>query len=141
MRKAPCFTFPSVVLAPTAYYAAGLDVNGTGSGKGGPLSGDHSADGLQVTPRGGMSSGSEISPVSGTPSSRELSSGIDYDYAEEYDNEPQIPGYIVDDSVRGEWRIKQQRSLHGVCWREQSGLEPRIFGWFSCVWVRRIPRG
>lgn len=49
-----------------------------------------------------MSSGSEISPVSEMPSSSELSSGADYDYSEEYDNELQIPGYIVDDSVRGE---------------------------------------
>lgn len=67
-----------------------------------------------------MSSGSEISPVSETPSSRELSSGIDYDYAEEYDNEPQISSYIVDDSVRGEWRRRPKHSLSDVCLHEQS---------------------
>ncbi|XP_022362052.1 amphiregulin [Enhydra lutris kenyoni] len=100
----------SLLLLGSAHYAAGLDVNGTDSGKGEPFSGDHSADGLEVTQKSGMSSGSEISPVSETPSSRELSSGIDYDYAEEYDNEPQISSYIVDDSVRVEQVVKPMKN-------------------------------
>ena len=49
-----------------------------------------------------MTSKSEISSASETPPGGELSLGIDYDYSEEYDNEPQISGYVVDDSVRGE---------------------------------------
>lgn len=102
MRKALYYTFSSFVLSPIASYASGLDVNDTYSAKGEPFSGDHSADGFEVTSRSEISSGSEISPVSEIPSGRELSSGIDYDYAEEYDNEPQISVYIVDDSVRGE---------------------------------------
>lgn len=117
----------SVVLSPTACYAAGSDANVTRSGKGEPLSGDHSADGSEVTPPSGMSSGSEISPVSEMPSSRELSSGMDYDYAEEYDNEPQISGYIVDDSVRGEWKVKQHHSLYDVCRHEQSCFKEKPF--------------
>lgn len=94
--------FFSLILSPAGHYAAGMDRNDTYSGKREPFSGDHSADGFEVTSRSEMSSGSEISPVSEMPSSSELSSGGDYDYSEEYDNEPQIPGYIVDDSVRGE---------------------------------------
>ena len=90
------FFFFSLILAPIAHYTAGLDVNDTYSGKGEPFSGDHSADRFEVTSR------SEISSASETPPGGELSSTIDYDYAEEYDNEPQISGYIVDDSVRGE---------------------------------------
>ena len=90
------FFFSSLILAPIAHYTAGLDVNDTYSGKGEPFSGDHSADRFEVTSR------SEISSASETPPGGELSSTIDYDYAEEYDNEPQISGYIVDDSVRGE---------------------------------------
>lgn len=96
------FLFSSLFLAPIAHYTAGLDVNDTYSGKGEPLSGDHTADGFEVTSRSQMSSGSKISPESEMPSSSELSSGMDSDYAEEYDNEPQISGYIVDDLVKGE---------------------------------------
>ncbi|XP_049486589.1 amphiregulin isoform X1 [Panthera uncia] len=99
----------SLLILGSAHYAAGSAANDTSSGKGEPFSGDHSADGFEVTPRNG-SSGREISPVSETPSSRELSSGIDYDYAEEYDNEPQISGYIVDDSVRVEQVVKPMKN-------------------------------
>lgn len=141
MRKALTLLylfFSPVVLSPTAHYAAGSAANDTSSGKGEPFSGDHSADGFEVTPRNG-SSGREISPVSETPSSRELSSGIDYDYAEEYDNEPQISGYIVDDSVRGEWRVRQKHSLEDVCLYGQSCFKrraiPCLSEWFSCVYV------
>lgn len=76
---------------PEGHYAAGLNLNDTTSGKSEPSSGDHNASGLAV------------SAVSEMPSGSELSTG-DYDYSEEYDNEPQIPGYVIDDSVRGEWR-------------------------------------
>lgn len=100
----------SLVILGSASYASGLDVNDTYSAKGEPFSGDHSADGLEVTSRSEISSGSEISPVSEIPSGRELSSGIDYDYSEEYDNEPQISVYIVDDSVRVEQVIKPKKN-------------------------------
>lgn len=100
MREALYLFF--LFFSPIAHYAAGLDVNDTFSGKEEPFSGDYGADGFEVTSRSEMSSGSEISPVSEMPSTSKLSSGIDYDYEEEYDNEPQISGYIVDDSVRGE---------------------------------------
>lgn len=100
----------SLVILGSASYASGLDVNDTYSAKGEPFSGDHSADGLEVTSRSEISSGSEISPVSEIPSGRELSSGIDYDYAEEYDNEPQISVYIVDDSVRVEQVVKPKKN-------------------------------
>ena len=102
MSKKVCFTFSFLVLSPTAHCVAGSEGNDPYSGKGEPFSGDHSADGFEVTSRSEMSSGSEISPVSEMPLDSELSSGINYDYAEEYDFETQISGYIIDDSVRGE---------------------------------------
>ncbi|XP_044622082.1 amphiregulin [Equus asinus] len=94
----------SLLILGSAHYAAGLDVNDTYSGKEEPFSGDHSADGFEVT------SGSEISPVSEMPSSSELPLGLDYDYEEEYDNEPQISGYIVDDSIRVEQVVKPKKN-------------------------------
>uniref|UniRef100_A0A2I3H905 Amphiregulin n=1 Tax=Nomascus leucogenys TaxID=61853 RepID=A0A2I3H905_NOMLE len=100
----------SLLILGSGHYAAGLDLNDTYSGKRGPFSGDHSADGFEVTSRSEMSSGSEISPVSEMPSGSELPSGADYDYSEEYDNEPQIPGYIVDDSVRVEQVVKPPKN-------------------------------
>ncbi|XP_026943434.1 amphiregulin isoform X1 [Sagmatias obliquidens] len=99
----------SLLIFGSAHYTAGLDVNDTYSGKGEPLSGDHTADGFEVTSRSQMSSGSKISPESEMPSSSELSSGMDSDYAEEYDNEPQISGYIVDDLVKVEQVVKPKK--------------------------------
>ncbi|XP_062055199.1 amphiregulin [Lepus europaeus] len=90
--------------------AAGLELNDTYSGKGESFSGDHSADGLEVISRSEMSPGSEISPLSETPATGDLSSGADDDYSEEYDNEPQVSGYIVDDSVRVEQVIKPKKN-------------------------------
>ncbi|XP_045388777.1 amphiregulin [Lemur catta] len=100
----------SLLILGAGRYAAGLGLNDTYSGKGELFSGDHSADGFEVTSRNEMSSESEISPVSEMPSGSELSSGTDYDYSEEYDNEPQIPGYIVDDSVRVEQVVKPKKN-------------------------------
>uniref|UniRef100_A0AC11AVB6 Amphiregulin n=1 Tax=Ovis aries TaxID=9940 RepID=A0AC11AVB6_SHEEP len=94
----------SLLIFGSAHYTAGLDVNDTYSGKGEPFSGDHSADRFEVTLR------SEISSASETPPGGELSSAFDYDYAEEYDNEPQISGYIVDDSVRVEQVVKPKKN-------------------------------
>ncbi|CAK6433072.1 unnamed protein product [Pipistrellus nathusii] len=88
----------------SAHYAAGSASNDTYSGKGEPFSGDHSADGLEVT------STSEVSLVSEVPSDSELSSGIDYDYAEEYDTERHISGYLVDDSIRVERVVKPKEN-------------------------------
>lgn len=85
---------------PAGHYVAGLDLNDTTSGKSEPFSGDHNASGLAVP------AGSEVSTTSEMPSGSELSTG-DYDYSEEYDNEPQISGYVIDDSVRGEWRRRE----------------------------------
>lgn len=96
-QKHPTDSSLLILSVPAGHYAAGLELNDTSSGKGEPSSGDHSAGGLVV------SVGSEVSTVSEMPSGSELSTG-DYDYSEEYDNEPQISGYIIDDSVRGEWR-------------------------------------
>ncbi|KAB0344175.1 amphiregulin [Muntiacus reevesi] len=102
--RAPLLPLAPVVLSllifGSAHYTAGLDVNDTYPGKGEPFSGDHSANRFEVTSK------SEISSASETPPGGELSSGIDYDYSEEYDNEPQISGYIVDDSVRVEQVVK-----------------------------------
>ncbi|KAK7830903.1 hypothetical protein U0070_018447 [Myodes glareolus] len=78
-------------------YAAGLNLNDTTFGKSEPSSGDHNTSGLAV------------SAVSEMPSGSELSTG-DYDYSEEYDNEPQIPGYVIDDSVRVEQVIKPKKN-------------------------------
>ncbi|XP_007519868.1 amphiregulin [Erinaceus europaeus] len=109
---------PLLLLAPvvlwllilgSAHCAAGLEVNDTSSERE-SFSRDHSANGFEVTKRNEMSTGSKISPVSQVPSSSELSSGIDYDYSEEYDNEPQISGYIVDDSVRVEQVVKPKKN-------------------------------
>lgn len=110
MRKAFYYTLSSLVLSTIAHYATGLEVNDTYSGKGEPFSGDHSADGFELTPRSEVSSGSAISPVTEIPSGSELSSGIDYDYTEEYDNEPQMSGYIVDDSIRVEQVVKPKKN-------------------------------
>ncbi|XP_070314397.1 amphiregulin isoform X1 [Odocoileus virginianus] len=96
--RAPLLPLAPVVLSllifGSAHYTVGLDVNDTYPGKGEPFSGDHSANRFEVTSK------SEISSASETPPGGELSSGIDYDYSEEYDSEPQISGYVVDDSVR-----------------------------------------
>lgn len=94
------FLFSPLVFSSIAK-VAGLEVNDT-SEKGEPFSGDHSADGFEVTSRGQMASGSKISTVSEMSSGSELSSGSDYDYSEEDDNEPRISSYILDESVRGE---------------------------------------
>ncbi|XP_066136440.1 amphiregulin [Saccopteryx bilineata] len=93
----------SLLILGSAHYAAGSD-SSDDSGKGELFSGDHSADGFEATLR------SEISLMSETPSDSELSSGIDYDYAEEYEIEPQISGYIVDDSVRVEQVVKPKEN-------------------------------
>ncbi|XP_059130638.1 amphiregulin [Peromyscus eremicus] len=87
----------------SGHYAAGLDLNDTTSGKSEPFSGDHNASGIVV------SAGSEVSTISEMPSGSELSTG-DYDYSEEYDNEPQISGYVIDDSVRVEQVIKPKKN-------------------------------
>ncbi|XP_032116906.1 amphiregulin [Sapajus apella] len=100
----------SLLILGSGHYAAGLDLNDTYSGKSEPFPGDQSADGFEVTSRSKMSSRSEISPESEMSSSSELLSGTDYDYSEEYDNEPQIPGYIVDDSVRVEQVVKPPKN-------------------------------
>uniref|UniRef100_F7CDA4 Amphiregulin n=1 Tax=Callithrix jacchus TaxID=9483 RepID=F7CDA4_CALJA len=100
----------SLLILCSGHYAAGLDLNDTYSGKSEPFPGDQSADGFEVTSRSEMSSRSELSPESEMSSSSELSSGTDDDYSEEYDNEPQIPGYIVDDSVRVEQVVKPQKN-------------------------------
>ncbi|XP_034365153.1 amphiregulin [Arvicanthis niloticus] len=93
----------SLLVLGSGHYAAALELNDTSSGKGEPFSGDHSAGGLAV------SVGSEVSTISEMPSGSELSTG-DYDYSEEYDNEPQISGYIIDDSVRVEQVIKPKKN-------------------------------
>jgi amphiregulin len=93
-----------ILSVPAGHYAAALELNDPSSGKGESLSGDHSAGGLE------LSVGREVSTISEMPSGSELSTG-DYDYSEEYDNEPQISGYIIDDSVRGEWRAQGKRCL------------------------------
>nr|XP_058922317.1 amphiregulin isoform X2 [Kogia breviceps] len=49
----------SVLIFGSAHYTAGLHVNDTYSGKGEPFSGDHTADGVEVTSRNQMSSGIE----------------------------------------------------------------------------------
>ncbi|KAL1791288.1 amphiregulin [Sigmodon hispidus] len=89
----------------SGHYASGLelDLNGTTSEKSEPFSGDHNAGGLAV------SAGSELSTISEMPSGSELSMG-DYEYSEEYDNKPQISGYVVDDSVRVEQVMKPKKN-------------------------------
>nr|CAA91439.1 schwannoma derived growth factor [Mesocricetus sp.] len=87
----------------SGHYAAGLDLNGTTSGKSQAFSGHHNATELVV------SVGREVSTISEMPSGSELSTG-DYDYSEEYDNEPQISGYVIDDSVRVEQVIKPKKN-------------------------------
>lgn len=91
LRETKAAKLISTYSLPAGLYAAGLNLNDTTSGKSEPSSRDHNTSGLAV------------SAVSEMPSGSELSTG-DYDYSEEYDNEPQIPGYVIDDSVRGEWR-------------------------------------
>ncbi|CAH6884773.1 amphiregulin [Phodopus roborovskii] len=86
----------------SGHHAAGLAINDT-SEKSEAFSGDHNATGLVV------SVASEVSAISEMPSGSELSTG-DYDYSEEYDNEPQISGYVIDDSVRVEQVIKPKKN-------------------------------
>ncbi|XP_053450692.1 amphiregulin [Nycticebus coucang] len=94
----------------SGHYAAGLGLHDPSSGKGEPFSGDHSADGFEVTSRSQVFSESEIPPVSEMPSSGEVSSGTDYDDSAEYDDQPQISGYIIDDSVRVEQVVKPKKN-------------------------------
>ncbi|XP_037006063.2 amphiregulin [Artibeus jamaicensis] len=108
LRTAPVVL--SLLILSSVRHVAGSEGNDPYSGKGEPFSGDHSADGFEVTSRSEMSSGSEVSPVSEMPSDSELSSGINYDYAEEYDFESQISGYIIDDLVRVEQVIKPKEN-------------------------------
>ncbi|XP_007953676.1 amphiregulin [Orycteropus afer afer] len=102
----------SLLILGSGCYAAGSDLKDTDSGKGEPFSREPSADGFEVTvtSTSEMSSGTEISPVSEMPSGGELSLGTDYDYSEEYDNEPQISSYVVDDSIRVEQVIKPPKN-------------------------------
>nr|XP_027795535.1 amphiregulin [Marmota flaviventris] len=93
----------------SGHHAVGLDLNDTDSGKGEPLSKNHSTSGPEVASRNETTPGIEISPVTETPSSTEVSSGTDYDYLE-FDAELQISGYIVDDSVRVEQVIKPKKN-------------------------------
>nr|XP_026264267.1 amphiregulin [Urocitellus parryii] len=93
----------------SGHHAVGLDLNDTDSGKGEPLSKNHSTSGPEVASRNETTPGIETSPVTETPSSTEVSSGTDYDYLE-YDAELQISGYIVDDSVRVEQVIKPKKN-------------------------------
>ncbi|XP_004596239.2 amphiregulin [Ochotona princeps] len=90
--------------------STGLELNDTSSGRGELFSGDHSADGLEVTSRTELSSGSEVSSVSEVPAAGDLSSGADEDYPEEYDNEPRVSGYVVDGTVRVEQVIKPKKN-------------------------------
>ncbi|KAM9678715.1 amphiregulin [Trichechus inunguis] len=98
----------SLLILGSGYYAAASELKDTFSGKGERSSGDQSANGLEVmvTSRSETSSGSEVSSVSEMPSGGKQSSETDYDYSEEYDNEPQVSGYVVDDSVRVEQVVK-----------------------------------
>ncbi|XP_006898533.1 PREDICTED: amphiregulin [Elephantulus edwardii] len=102
----------SLLILGSGHYAAGSDLKETYSGKGESFSEDHSADAFEatVTSRSETSSEIEISPVTEVPSSDELTSGTDYDYSEEYDNELHISGYIVDDSIRVEQVVKPPRN-------------------------------
>ncbi|XP_075399670.1 amphiregulin [Tenrec ecaudatus] len=103
----------SLLIFSTGHYAAESDLTDTYSELREPFSGDRSTGGFQVTvpSRSETPVGSEISPVSEMPASGEPSSETDYDYSEEYDdNEPQLPGYVVDDSIRVEQVIKPPRN-------------------------------
>ncbi|XP_036891397.1 amphiregulin [Sturnira hondurensis] len=100
----------SLLILSSVRHVAGSEGHDPYSGKGEPFSGDHNADGFEVTSRSEMSSGSEIAPVSEMPLDSELSSGINYDYADEYDFESQISGYIIDDLVRVEQVIKPKEN-------------------------------
>uniref|UniRef100_A0A8C5LM24 Amphiregulin n=1 Tax=Jaculus jaculus TaxID=51337 RepID=A0A8C5LM24_JACJA len=88
----------SLLLLGSGRYVAGWDLNDTSSEKGEAFSGDHRTGGL------------DVSPVSEMPSGSELSTGIDYEYSEEYASEPQIASYIADDSVRVEQVIKPKKN-------------------------------
>ncbi|XP_004703434.1 amphiregulin [Echinops telfairi] len=112
-RLPPAPVVLSLLIFSTGHYAAESDLKATYSERGTPFSGDRSTDAFQVTvpSRSEMPVGSEISPVSEMPANGELSSETDYDYSEEYDDkEPQIPGYVVDDSIRVEQVIKPPRN-------------------------------
>ncbi|XP_043825558.1 amphiregulin [Dromiciops gliroides] len=71
-----------LVLSAVYHHVAASNANDTYPEKNDLFSGDHSADGFE------LSSGSE------------LSSGTEYDYSEEYEEDPQLSGYIIDDSIR-----------------------------------------
>ncbi|XP_049743056.1 amphiregulin [Elephas maximus indicus] len=107
-----------LVILGSGHYVAGSEHKGTYSGKGEQFSGDHSASGLEVM----VTSRSEMSSVSAMPSGGELSSETDYDYSEEYDDEPQISGYIVDDSVKVEQVVKPP---HNKTESEQTSSKPK----------------
>uniref|UniRef100_A0A4X2KKK8 EGF-like domain-containing protein n=1 Tax=Vombatus ursinus TaxID=29139 RepID=A0A4X2KKK8_VOMUR len=78
------FLFGSTV----CHHVASSDANDTYPEKNDLFSGDHSTDGFLLSSVTEVFSGSEIS------------SETEYDYSEEYEEDPQLSGYIIDDSIK-----------------------------------------
>ncbi|XP_072480350.1 amphiregulin [Notamacropus eugenii] len=87
-----------LVLSAVYHHVAALDANDTYSEKNDMFSGDHSTDGFQP------------SSVTEAFSESEVSSGTEYDYYEEYEENLQLAGYIIDDSIKVEHLVKPKKN-------------------------------
>ncbi|XP_074128625.1 amphiregulin [Sminthopsis crassicaudata] len=88
-----------LVLSAVCHHVAASDAKGTSYPEKNDLfSGDHSPDRL------------ELSTVSEISSTSEISSGTEYDYYEEYEEDPQISGYVLDDSIRVGHLVKPKKN-------------------------------
>ncbi|XP_051821219.1 amphiregulin [Antechinus flavipes] len=88
-----------LVLSAVCHHVAASDAKDTThTEKNDLFSGDHSPDGL------------ELSTVSEISSTSEISSGTEYDYYEEYEEDPQLSGYVLDDSIKVERLVKPKKN-------------------------------
>ncbi|XP_068947905.1 amphiregulin [Petaurus breviceps papuanus] len=86
-----------LVLSAVCHHVAASDANDTYSEKKDLFSGDQSTDRLQ------------LSSVTEAFSGSDVSSGTEYDY-EDYEEDLQLPGYIIDDSIKVEHLVKPKKN-------------------------------
>ncbi|XP_007495739.2 amphiregulin [Monodelphis domestica] len=81
-----------LVLSAVCHHVAASDTNDTYPERKDLFSGDHSTDGVEL------------------PSGSEMSSGTEYDYSGEYEEDPQLSGYFIDDSIRVGRLVKPKKN-------------------------------
>ncbi|XP_036618474.1 amphiregulin [Trichosurus vulpecula] len=87
-----------LVLSAVCHHVATSDANDAYSEKNDLFSGDHSTEGFQ------------LSSVTEALSGSEVSSGTEYDYYEEYEEDLQLSGYIIDDSIKVGHLVKPKKN-------------------------------